>query len=354
MARWRFGRVVLPLALGALLAGCGALPTSDKDDGAPAATEQAGGDMAEAPAPGGRAGDAAGAVTDTKRADAGADASAGKAMSADEMHAREASESAPPGPQNMLSAQEASKASDLAVKAAFVQDVVAAALDRSAVLAGTSDTALDAEAPEARVAALAERPSYRVIYTQRLAEKGATARAAEVGIFRYDTGQAVYAKVDLASGEVTAMDAPVGAGLPLVREEIDEAATVARQDSRVAEKLTAAGLDPATAHANGLITRAEEGPCAEHRCVRLFFGTVKAPQPTFAAVVDLVTLQVVDVADMPAQSEGGTAHSDADAAGAAGAGGAASSSSAYPGADAAADDTPADEPTAEPIEGVQP
>jgi|GEM_PF-6627351 len=360
MARWRIGHVVLPLALLAVLAGCDALPTDEGDDGGSAATEQAGdaGDGAEAPGPG--RGDTKRAMTETQGAgteDAdAADRSAGMAMTSDEMAAREASENAPPGPANMLTDDEVARASDLAVASTVVQDVVAAAVDRSAVQAGTSDTDLDAASAEDRVAALAERPSYRVLYTQRLNEKGATARAAEVGIYRYDTGEAVYAKVDLASGDVSALEAPLGAGLPLVREEIDEAAMVARQDAAVIEKLEAAGLDAATATANGLITRAEDGPCAAHRCVRLFFGTVKAPLPTFAVVVDLVTLQVVEVADMPAAEVAGTAHSDADApvdASSAGAADDAADNAADNGY-AAPEDAPTTDPTADPMEGNQP
>ncbi len=304
MARWRIGRAVLPLALVAVLAGCTAQP--DDEDRSPPSTAATGGEVddgADAPLAGG----AQRAMTDTQDAEG----SAGMAMSSDEMAAREASESAPDGPYNMLSAQEIEQATDRAIEAAFVQDVVASALDRNAVLAGTSDTELDAEAPADRVAALGARPSYRVLYTQRLAEKGAAARAAEVGIYRYDTGEALYAKVDLASGEVSALEAPVGLAVPLVREEIDEAATVARNDPAVVERLTADGLDPAAATANGLITRSDSGPCAEHRCVRLFFGTVKAPLPSFSVVVDLVTLAIVDIEAMPGADEGGTAHSDA-------------------------------------------
>lgn len=338
MARWRIGRAVLPLALVATLAGCTAQP-GDDDTQSPPSTA-ASGDQAIDDAAAPSAGGAKRAMTDTD----GADGSAGMAMSADEMAAREASENAPDGPLNMLSAQEAEQATDMAVDAAFVQDVVASALDRNAVLAGTSDTDLDAASPTDRVAALAERPSYRVLYTQRLADKGGTARAAEVGIYRYDTGEAIYAKVDLASGEVSALDGPPGLGIPLVREEIDEAATVARADAAVAERLTAAGLDPSTAVANGLVTRADGGPCADHRCVRLFFGTVKAPLPTFAVVVDLVTLQIVEVTDMPAAADGGTSRSDAEDG--------ADAAAADPAADAAAD--AAAEPTADPMEGIQP
>jgi len=206
---------------------------------------------------------------------------------------------------DMLSAAEAEDAVQSALEAAFVEDVVALAVDRDAVLSGqTGDVGIDAEDEETRVLALAERPSYRVVYSERYGGKETDRRAAQVAIYRYDTQQALFAKVDLETGDVEPLALPEGAPVPLVPEEIQEAAVVARADPAVRDRLAAAGIDADSAVANGLLTTTDDAssPCATSRCVRLFFGTLERPVPEFAVVVDLVALTVVEVADMPGRS----------------------------------------------------
>ena len=214
-----------------------------------------------------------------------------------------ASAAAAPGPADPLSAEETERALRLALAGSATEELTAAAIDRDAVLYGRTETELDAASEGERVSALAERPSYRVLYSQRYPGKE-EGRAAEVMVHRYDTGETVLSKIDLASGEVERVDLPAGAPVPMVPEEIAEAAVVARQDEAVREALVEAGLDPDTASANGLLTGTDDpdSPCATNRCLRLFFSTVKRPVPEFSVIVDLVTLQVVEIAAMPGRS----------------------------------------------------
>lgn len=310
-------RAALAAALGLGLAACdGALdgtPADAPDAAEEAATAGAAPDAAEGAAPGGEEpavaeGDGV-ADTDTDaeaEAEAEAEAGTGDAAGGDEAAAAlgaAAEGNAQPG--DMLDAGEAEDAAQMALEAAFVEDVVALAVDRDAVLAGqTGDAAIDAEDEGARVLALAERPSYRVVYSERLADKEAGERAAQVAIYRYDTQQAVFAKVDLETGDVEPMALPEGAPVPLVPEEIQEATVVALEDQAVLDRLATAGIAPEGAVANGLLTTTDDAssPCATSRCVRLFFGTLERPVPEFAVVVDLVALTVVEVADMPGRS----------------------------------------------------
>jgi hypothetical protein len=153
----------------------------------------------------------------------------------------------------------------------------------------------------AELRALSGRPSYRVLYTQRAPDKTGTLRAADVAVYRYDTDQAAVSTVNLADGAVVAQALPPGYMAPLVPEEIAEAAQVARQDPAVRDALAAAGLDPAAAGANALLTRGldEASPCATHRCVKVFFGSAERPVPTFEVVVDLSALSVVELLPFP-------------------------------------------------------
>jgi len=238
------------------------------------------------------------------QAEAEADADAGGAGAAEPAGS---SDDRRPAPGDMLTADEQSRALDLALGAEFVQTSIASAVDRDDVLQALSEDG-DATAEDARdrVAALAQRPSYRVLYSERYPDKEAVGRAAEVSVYRYDTGQPLRARIDLDTGEVEALSADGGGGMPLVRAEIEEGAVVARADEAVLEAMREAGLDPGTAAVNGLLTgTADEGSaCFEHRCVRLFFSSFERPAPQFSVVVDLVALNVVDVHGMP--GTGGT------------------------------------------------
>jgi len=243
---------------------------------------------------------ATGAVTGTLGAPAEEDGSASDAgASGDTAGAMPAARSRAPLSGDMLSLAEIAAAEQLALASESVRQVVASAVDRDAVM--ESADARGADAPEA-LAAMADRPSYRVVYTQRYPDKTAEGRAAEVAIYRYDTGQTVISKVDLASGEVEAIDVPYGFTIPITPEEIDEAATIARADAQVRTALTGAGLDPDKAVANALITVAvdPDAACAQHRCLRLFFSSLRQPVSKFSVVVDMVSLATVEVAPMPA------------------------------------------------------
>jgi hypothetical protein len=107
--------------------------------------------------------------------------------------------------------------------------------------------------------------------------------------------------VDLDSGAVTRLDVPDGYPMPIVPEEIQEAARVARANDDVRDALVDAGLDPASADATGLLTGTAdaESPCATHRCLRLFFTSLDRPVPQFSVVVDLVALEVIEVQSFP-------------------------------------------------------
>jgi len=195
-------------------------------------------------------------------------------------------------PADMLDAAEILRANALAFGDVVVQGFLAEAANRDLEPGGEVSDAL---------ATLPDRPTYRVLYTERVPDKGASERTAEVAIYRYDTAQALLARVDLASGEVRRRDLPVGYPLPLVPEEIAEAAAAARQNPEVRSSLERAGLDPDAAAANGLLTGTVDpaSPCATHRCVRLFFSTFREPVPAFSVIVDLVNLAVIEVDPMP-------------------------------------------------------
>jgi hypothetical protein len=188
---------------------------------------------------------------------------------------------------NPLSPLEQERANALVLDAPETEAVVASAIDRDAV---NSESV-------AAVEALSDRPSYRILYTQRAPDKTSTGRGAEVAIYRYDTDQSLMNNVDLVSGKVTAQALPEGYVLPLVPDEITEASTVAKADPRVQAALAAAGQAPEAAGANGLLTRSDDpaSPCATHRCLRLFFSTEERPAPAFSVIVDLSTLNVVEV-----------------------------------------------------------
>jgi hypothetical protein len=211
---------------------------------------------------------------------------------------------AAPGSADPLSAEETERALQLALAGPATEELMATAIDRDAVLYGTTATELDAASESERVSALADRPSYRVLYSQRYPGKDAQGRVAEVMVHRYDTGETVLSKIDLGSGEVERLNMPEGAPVPMVPEEIAEAAVIARQDPAVRVALEEAGFDPDTVSANGLLTGTndESSPCATNRCLRLFFSTVKRPVPEFSVVVDIVNLQVVEIAAMPGRS----------------------------------------------------
>ena len=208
---------------------------------------------------------------------------------------------------DMLSADELAKAERLAFDATLVGDSLQSATDRDSVLSALADEGADGGDAATRIAALADRPSYRVLYTQRLADKEYEGRAAEVAIYRYDTGEPVFARVDLETGDVTNIEIAAGAPappVPLVRGEIDEAGMVAKADPEVVRRLQDAGLNVGEVGANGLLTGSTENgaACAEHRCVRIFLTSLQRPVPEFAVIIDLVTLKVVEIEDMPGRS----------------------------------------------------
>lgn len=246
----------------------------------------------------------------------GADAEAGDTERA-EVEAQSASEAVEPGlldaaaeaeseglGVDMLSSTEAAEAERLVLEASLVTDALSAATDRDTVLASVADEGAVGAAAAERVGALADRPSYRVLYTQRAPDKEPGARAAEVAIYRYDTGEPLFNRVDLETGDVTSLEYPAGVPVPLVRGEIDEATLVALADPDVQGRLEAAGLDPALVGANGLLVGStEEGNvCAESRCVRLFLTTLDQPVPEFGVIVDLHSLSIVEIEDMPGRN----------------------------------------------------
>lgn len=206
----------------------------------------------------------------------------------------------------MLTAEEQHRAEYLALESAGADAVLAGASDRTEQLGP-----LDAAGAQtgATLAALAARPTYRVLYRERLPAKDGAPRAAEVVVYRYDTDQVVRCMVNLETNavETEVSDAKANAVLPppVTPDEVREAALVARADDAVRQALAAAGLDPAGAPANGILTGTDDptSPCAGRRCLRLFFGSLRDPFPRFAVVVDLSHLTVVDVVAMP--GEGG-------------------------------------------------
>lgn len=204
---------------------------------------------------------------------------------------------AAPASADMLSVQELSRAQELALGSGELKTLAASSVDRDSLADQAASGDMEA------LSTLKDRPSYRLLYTQRLpTEKGAEAsRAAEVAVFRYDTNTLERSKVDLASGKVEALSDATGQWAPLVPEEISEAAAVARADVKVQEALKAAGLNPADAKANGILTVSQEDGaiCAAKRCVRLFFASARLPLPTFNVVVNLSDLELVEVVDMP-------------------------------------------------------
>ncbi len=204
---------------------------------------------------------------------------------------------------DMLSSEELAMAERLAFQGTLVGDELSSATDRDATLSALSDEGTTGGDAAAQVAALADRPSYRVLYTQRVADKSSGSRAAEVAIYRYDTGEPVYTRVDLETGDVSAMDVPEGVPVPLVRGEIDEAALIALADPEVVQRLDSAGISPDSVGVNGLLTSSsEDGSACENRCVRLFLTSLKRPVPEFAVIVDLITLSIVAIEDMPGRS----------------------------------------------------
>jgi hypothetical protein len=198
---------------------------------------------------------------------------------------------AAPKPADPLTALEQERATAMALGSPELESLTTGALDRDAMAS--------ASASELRL--LSDRPSYRVLYTERTPDKIGTVRAADVAVYRYDTDQAAVSTVNLADGQVAAQSLPPGYMPPLVAEEIDEAALVAKQDRAVRDALAAAGLDLATVGANALLTRGldPDSPCATHRCLKLFFSSAEQPVPTFEVVVDLSALAVVEVLPFP-------------------------------------------------------
>jgi hypothetical protein len=249
--------------------------------------------VAMAPAPGSAATRAAPAAPTTAMGSTGAvtgTAGVTTTARAGAMAAPDLAAAAAPGDiktADMLTPVEAERATQLALGSPDTATVVTSAVDRDAVNANS----------EAAMTALSSRPSYRVIYSERAPDKEAVGRAAEVAIYRYDTNQALMNHVDLATGKVTAQSIPSDYLMPLAADEVTEATTVARNDEGVTAALIAAGMDPAKATANALLTVANDksAVCASHRCARLFFFTPEKTVPTFSVVVDLSTLHVVEV-----------------------------------------------------------
>ena len=102
----------------------------------------------------------------------------------------------------MLGPEEIARAEALALDATEVYGFVGAAVNRDE--RPTGETGAAAATGMDRLSALSGQPSYRVLYTQRYADKAAPGRAAEVLIYRYDTNEAVLAMVDLVTNEVEA------------------------------------------------------------------------------------------------------------------------------------------------------
>lgn len=203
----------------------------------------------------------------------------------------EAAQSAPEGaiakPGDMLTADETRAAEDLALESA--SGMLAAATDRDALGAA------------ADLGALADQATYRVMYSQRYATKADEPRSAEVAFYRYDTNEVVLSKVNLKDETVTQLAVPPGYMAPLLPEEVQEAARVARADTTVTDYLKSIGMDPASTVANGLLTTSTEddtATCSETRCVRLFFFDADHVVPTFTVVVDLATVEVIEIAPM--------------------------------------------------------
>lgn len=306
-----FRRLAFLVLLCLPLAACGQIPVPDRgdpaDDKAQAPSEESGGAGAADTAAGG-----AGEATDAGPAsDAYPGGSAGAGGSDEEKAAGgpaadaaadlSASSAAQPAPADMLSAAELERAAELALGSGELRSMAAGALDRATLAEAAAEGDLEA------LSVVAQRPSYRLLYTQRLAApKGEDqGRAAEVAVFRYDTGTLERSKVDLASGKVEALAADPGLPAPLVPEEILEAAAVARASDEVQQTLRDAGLDPAKAKVNGILTvSTEDGSvCASKRCVRLFFATERQPLPGFNVVVNLNDLSLVEVVPMPGFAE---------------------------------------------------
>lgn len=297
-------RLWLVFALSLPLAGCGQIPLPS-DKASPAAS------TADAPADEGLSGQSTGgpgeeaspaypdkAAAEGEKEPAAAQPAPDASAAADEASASAASA---PGAADMLSTQELSRAQELALGSGELKSMAASSVDRDSLADQAANGDMEA------LSTLKDRPSYRLLYTQRLpAEKGAAPqRAAEVAVFRYDTNTLERSKVDLASGKVEALATGPDQPAPLVPEEIAEAAAVARADAKVQEALKAAGLDPADAKANGILTVSEEdgSVCAVKRCVRLFFASQRLPLPAFNAVVNLSDLELVEVVDMPGFTE---------------------------------------------------
>lgn len=203
-----------------------------------------------------------------------------------------------PKPGDMLTLGEMARAEQLALGSDEVSTLVANAVDRDAVIesaAARGDDAADA------LTDLGGDPSFRVIYTQRHPDKNAESRAADVAIYRYDTREFSISTIDLATGVIKSSQVIEDMPAPIVPAEIAEAAAIARADEGVRAALTAAGLDPDTATANALLTvaRDSEAQCAIHRCLRLFFSSLRQPVPTFSVVVDQSNLAVAEIQGMP-------------------------------------------------------
>jgi len=302
-------RLWLVFALSLPLAGCGQIPLSS-DKASPAAS------TADAPADtdlsgqstGGQGQEASTAYPDKEAAEEAKQPAAEQpapdaSAAADKAGEGEASASSAsaPGAADMLSTQELSRAQELALGSGELKSLAASSVDRDSLADQAANGDMEA------LSTLKDRPSYRLLYTQRLpTEKGAAPeRAAEVAVFRYDTNTLERSKVDLASGKVEALATGPDQPAPLVPEEIAEAAAVARADAKVQAALKAAGLDPADAKANGILTVSDEdgSVCAVKRCVRLFFASQRLPLPAFNAVVNLSDLELVEVVDMPGFTE---------------------------------------------------
>lgn len=203
-----------------------------------------------------------------------------------------------PKPGDMLTLGEMARAEQLALGSDEVSALVAEAVDRDAVI--ESAAARGDDAAEA-LADLGSDPSFRVIYTQRHPDKNAESRAADVAIYRYDTREFSVSTVDLATGVIKSSQVIEDMPAPIIPAEIAEAAAIARADAGVRAALTAAGLDPDTATANALLTvaRDSEAQCAIHRCLRLFFSSLRQPVPKFSVVVDQSNLAVAEIQAMP-------------------------------------------------------
>ena len=160
----------------------------------------------------------------------------------------------------------------LALDDAAVAGVMGTAADRDAEIRALAETA-GADVRCRRGGGARRGAELPGALPQRYPEKGADGRFAEVLALRYDTGEVVRCKVDLATNAVEVLETGPEFPVPVAPAEIAEAATVARADERVRARMRVGR--PRPGHGTG------ERPVDRHRRSRL---AVRRP-PLPAAVL---------------------------------------------------------------------